>query len=55
MERDGVYMVRLVRHCIALVRGLEEHSRDGGFGWGAGGWVTWMNMESDKAMIQVNA
>ena len=54
-RRDGECMVRLVRRCIVLVRGLEERSGDVDVDWRNGGWVTWMNLESEKAMVEENA
>lgn len=43
-------MVRLVRRCIVL-----ERSGDVDVDWRNGGWVTWMNLESEEAIFEENA
>lgn len=40
-------MVRLVRRCIVLVRGLGDVESDGRFG----GWATWRDMRGEDVLV----
>lgn len=44
---DGACMVRLVRRCIVLVRGLGDVESDGRFG----GWATWRDMRGEDVLV----
>lgn len=53
--KDGVRMVRWAQRLTVLAKELEGNGGDVKFDQTACGYVTWMHLESEKAMAEENA